>query len=324
MAEALGRLDRRLVHHLEPGGNDPGGDDRAHTGAGGCVVGEAEQQRAHRGGLGENTYRHLGDHAEQPLRAGHHAEQVVALGIEVLAAEAEHLAVHQHHLDAEQVVGGEPVLEAVHAAGVLRHIAADRAGDLAGGVRGVIEPVGADRGADGEIGHPRLDHGAAVGAVDVENPVELAEADGDPVRQRQRAAGEPGAGAARHDLHPPLVAEREHAAHLAGVARQHDDHRQRPIGAEAVALEGAPPTLVVDDAVLGQQLAQRRDEILPLADDARVGLGHGDHGSTFPVLVRTLARGSGGLSARTRRASMRAGFVRVRLERPGAVSPGAP
>jgi hypothetical protein len=41
----------------------------------------------------QDAHRHLGDDAEQALGAGHQAEQVVALGVEVLAAEAEHLAV---------------------------------------------------------------------------------------------------------------------------------------------------------------------------------------------------------------------------------------
>ena len=324
LAEALRRLDRRLVHHLQPCRDDSGGDDLAHAGAGRGVVGEAEKQRAHRGGLGEYAHRHLGDGTEQPLRPGHDAEHVVALGIELLAAEAQDLAIHQHHLDTEQVVGGEPVLEAVHAAGILGDVAADRAGNLAGGVRRIVEAVGTHRRADGEVGDARLDHGAAVGGVDLEDPVELAEAHGDPVGERQRPARKPGAGAARHDLDPPIVAERQHAADLARIARQDDDHGQCPVGAEAVALEGAQAALVVDDAVLGQQLAQRYDQGLPLADDARVGLRHRNHGSTFRGPAGALVVGRGGLSVRTRRPSMQAGAVPAGLQRSGAISPGAP
>jgi hypothetical protein len=43
----------------------------------------------------------------------------------VLAAEAEDLAGYQHHFHAQYIVGGEAVFQAVHAAGIFRHIAAD-------------------------------------------------------------------------------------------------------------------------------------------------------------------------------------------------------
>ena len=42
------------------------------------------------------------------------------------AAEAHHLAVDQDHFEAEHVVGGQPVFEAMHPAGILGDVAADR------------------------------------------------------------------------------------------------------------------------------------------------------------------------------------------------------
>ena len=118
----------------------------------------------------------------------------------MLAAQPHHLAVHQHHLDAEQVVGGEAVLQAVHAAGVLRDVAADRAGDLRAGIGRVVEALVLDRLGDAEIGDARLHAGAAVGIVDLEHAVELGHAEQDRVAHRHRAARQRGAGAARHDL----------------------------------------------------------------------------------------------------------------------------
>ena len=47
----------------------------------------------------------------------------------MLAAEPQHL--HGDHLDAEQVIGGQPVFEAMHSAGILSNVTADRTGDLA-------------------------------------------------------------------------------------------------------------------------------------------------------------------------------------------------
>ncbi len=97
------------------------------------------------GGFRQDAHGDLGDDAEQALGAGHHPHQVVTPGVEMLAAEADDLAVDHHDLEAEEVVGGEAVFEAVHAARILRDIAADRAGDLAGRVGRVIKPGALDR-----------------------------------------------------------------------------------------------------------------------------------------------------------------------------------
>src|SRR3546814_6621669 len=75
------------------------------------------------------------------------------------AAEPHDLAVHQDHLDAEDIGGGEAVFQAVHAAGILRDVAADGAGDLARRIGGVIEAGMLHRLADAEIGDPGLHHG---------------------------------------------------------------------------------------------------------------------------------------------------------------------
>src|SRR4029453_14240650 len=53
-----------------------------------------------------------------------------------VAAETQALPVHQHQLDAHQVLRRQPVFQAMDAAGIFRDIAADRAGDLARGVGG--------------------------------------------------------------------------------------------------------------------------------------------------------------------------------------------
>ena len=96
-------------------------------------------------GFLQDAHGDFGDDAEQPFRAGDDAEQIVAAGIEMLAADAQDLAGHQHHLDAEHIVGGHAVFQAMHAAGILRDIAADGAGDLRGRIGRVIEARVLDR-----------------------------------------------------------------------------------------------------------------------------------------------------------------------------------
>ena len=132
----------------------------------------------------ENTDRDFGDDPKQPLGPGHGTQQVEPGGIELLAAKAYHLAAHQRHFEAQEVVGGEPVLQAVHAAGVFRHIAADGAGHLAGGIRRIIIAVGADGGGDSEIGDPGPAGDGAVGDVDIGDGVEPGKPQDDAVGQR--------------------------------------------------------------------------------------------------------------------------------------------
>ncbi len=81
---------------------------------------------------------------ECSLRADERAEQVGPVRVERLAAELDDLAVGQNDLEPRDVVDGEAVLEAVRAAGVLRHVAADRADLLARRIGCVEEPVRRD------------------------------------------------------------------------------------------------------------------------------------------------------------------------------------
>ena len=149
------------------------------------VLGKADQQRPRGRRLSQDAHGDLGDDPEQPLGAGHDAHQIVAVGIEMLAAEPDDLAVDQHDFEAEQVVGRQPVFEAMHAARILGDIAADRAGDLARRVGRVIKAGAGDRMADAEIGDAGLRDDAAVVVIDVEDAVELAHAEQHAIGQRQ-------------------------------------------------------------------------------------------------------------------------------------------
>ena len=226
-------------------------------------------------GFLEDAHRHLGDDAEQPFRAGDDAEQVIAARIEVLAADADHLAGDQDHLDAEHVVGGQAVLQAMHAAGVLRDVAADRAGDLRGRVGRVVEPLAFHGARDGEIGDAGLDHGAAVRIVDIAHAVEFAEAQQHAVGERQRAARKAGAGAARHHADAVVVAIAQNVGDLFGRVRQDDDHRQLLVGVEAVGLERFHLALMRDHALARHDVAQRSDDRVAPRQHLPVGSRHG-------------------------------------------------
>ncbi len=273
-AEILGRVDGRVVHHLEPARDDAGGDDRGDALAALVDGREAHEHGARGLGLLQDADGDLGDDAEQAFRAGHQAEQVVAVGIQVLAAEADHVAIGQDQLQAQHVVGGEAVFQAVHAARVLGDVAADGAGDLRGGVGRVVEAPVLDRLGDAEIGDAGLGGDGAVLVVDVEDPVELAQAQDDAIGERQGAAGEPGAGTARDDLDLLGVAEPQDGCHLLGGGRQDHGHGHGAVGGEPVALVGAQLLLGRDHAFAGHDLAQGRDDPVALGQDLGVRLGH--------------------------------------------------
>ena len=257
----------------------PVADDARHALAGRLRGGEADQHGARGLGLLQDAHRHLGDDAEQAFRSADDRKQVVAAGIEMLAADPHHLAGDQHHLDAEDVVRGHAVFQAMHAAGILRDVAADGAGDLRRGVRRVIEIAPADRVGNAQIRHARLRHHDAVLVIDVENAVELREPEQNAVGQRQRAARERSARPARHHAHSVGVAVAENFRNLLGGRGQRHYHRQLPIGREPVGLVGPHARFRVDHCFARDNLAQRRHDLGAAREHILVRRRHGDHGN---------------------------------------------
>ena len=261
MDEILGRLDGGLVHHFHAARNDAGRDDFGDAGARRLARIEGDHQRARAFGLLQDADGDFGDDAEHALRADDEAEQIIAVGIEMRAAEPDDLAGHQHHFDAEHIIGGEAIFEAMHAAGIFGDIAADRAGDLRGGVGGVIKAPMLDRAGDRRIGDAGLDDGDAVVEIDLLDAVELHHRNKDAVLKRQGAAGQRGAGAARHDLDVVGMAPGKDGLEFFDGRGQHHGERQVGVGGEAVALIGAPADFAVDDAFAAHDFAQGGDDV---------------------------------------------------------------
>ncbi|KIU01544.1 hypothetical protein QU38_01080, partial [Staphylococcus aureus] len=136
---------------------------------------EADHQRPRRLGLAQDAHGDLGDDAEQSLRAGDDAHQIITTGLGGLAADPQPPAAHQHDLAAGDVAGGHAVLYAGHAAGILRDIAADAAGDLRRRIGRIVEAGMGDRLADRKVGDARLGHHGAVVEIDLADALELTE-----------------------------------------------------------------------------------------------------------------------------------------------------
>ena len=77
---------------------------------------KADQQSL--GGLRllQNSHRHFRDDAEEVLRSGQNPKDIEAAAIQMLAAKAQDLAVHQDHFQAENIVRRQTILQAMNAA----------------------------------------------------------------------------------------------------------------------------------------------------------------------------------------------------------------
>ena len=64
----------------------------------------------------QQPHGHFRHHAQQAFRPGHDAKQIISFRIEMLAADADDLPIDQHDFEAQQVIGRQPVFQAMHAA----------------------------------------------------------------------------------------------------------------------------------------------------------------------------------------------------------------
>ncbi len=273
MDKILCHLDRGLVHHLHAGRNDARGDDRPDRVGGAAVGGKADQGGTLGLRLGQQAHGHFGNDSQQTLRTDQQPHHVQARLV-VAAAEADHVAVQRDEFDGEDIVAGHAVFQAMHAAGIFRDIAADRTGDLAGGVGGVIEAVGIDRAADGQICHTRLDAGLAVGQIDLEDAVEAAHGQHDSVRDGKRSARERRAAAAWNHADAQVPAQSQDSRDLVHGLGQYRGQRALAIGRKRVAVIGGQ-TLVVDNhALAGHNPPQAFDQLTSSSDHLAVRIRH--------------------------------------------------
>ena len=272
MHELLDRRGRGLVHHFQAGGDDAGGDDLRHRVAGAHHVVEGGKHALRELRLGHQLDGDLGEHHQHALGAGDQRQEVIAGRIERAGADLDDLAVDRHTAHAQQVVHRQAVLEAMHAAGVLGDVAADRARDLRGRVRRVIEAVGCRHLGDREVAHAWLHHRRARQRIELEDAVEARQRQQHAASVRQRAARQSGTRAARHHRHAQLEAGAQHRHHLLLGRRQRHHQRQRAVGGQAVALVGAQILGLVHQRARGQHAAERLDHP-HLVDLGKIALG---------------------------------------------------
>ena len=232
------RPQRQRVHHLHGGRHDPGPDDLRHRGARGVQRVVGGQKRLHGLRLAQDAHDDLGHHGQRAFAADDERQEIGPRRVGPRAADAHHLAVGQHGFHLDHVVHREAVLEAVRAAGVLGHVAADRTHLLAGGIGGVVVAVWRDLPGDLEVGDAGFHRDLPIRQVHVQHAVHAGQADDHAARNRQRATRQPRAVAPRHERHFLAGAGADHGLHVGGRGRQHDDRGCLAQMRQRVALVG--------------------------------------------------------------------------------------
>ncbi len=158
----------------------------------------------------QQAQRRLGDDAERALAADEEREQVVAGDVlPILAAEREDRPARNHDAQSRDVPAGRAVAGGARAAGVLRDVAADRAGTARGRVRRIEEACRLGRILQRLRHDARLDDREEIVPVELEDPVHGAEVERDAALGRQRSARKAGPGALGRHREPQLARGRE-------------------------------------------------------------------------------------------------------------------
>ena len=146
------------------------------------------------------------DDDQHAFRADHEWQQVQSWRLRPDGADVDSLAIARVAANAHEVLQGHAVLEAVDAAGILGDVAADRAGNLAGGVRRVEQAMGTRGLRDGEVRDARLHGSRPCPGIDPHDPVKSRQRQQETILARQRPARQAGTRAPGHDRHPESIA----------------------------------------------------------------------------------------------------------------------
>ena len=257
-------FDDALIEHFECGGNDTGGDDFA-DGCGGIGDGVEDcEHGADGGGIASDFDPDASDDTEGTLAADEEPGEVEVVAASAGASELDELAVGADVFDTEHVIDGDAVFKGVWSAGVGGDIAADRAGPLTAGVRGVVEAGTCEGACEADVDAARLNDGIAVAEVDFEDAVHASERNHEPATDGQAAAGNAGACSARNEGHIELGTGTNEPHNFLGGHREGDDLRWVLFDDKGIAfvdeqfVGGGDEPLITDD--ISERLQEFRSD----------------------------------------------------------------
>ncbi len=190
-------------------------------GAGGAV--QRRERAGHRdNALGEAGHAHgnLGDDAQRALGAHKEIHQIVpAAGFGGVAADAQHLTAGEDHLQAEDIVAGDAVLDRAHAARVVADHPPDGGHFGTTGRRREEHALATQLLVQLGVDHPRLHHDLKITLADLEDLVHAIHGQEEPSVARHRVPLEARTGAPGDDRHTLLLRPGEQRRDLVGGGR---------------------------------------------------------------------------------------------------------
>ena len=257
MDKVFHRSGHGLVHHFQARGDDARRNHGGHRVPGFAHIVKAGHDAARQLWLGHQFHKHFDSDRQHAFATHRQAKQIVAWRIQRLAAESDGLALRGKTAHLQDVVQRQAVFEAMHAAGVFSHVAANRAGDLAAGVGRVIQAQRRRRFANGQVAHAALHPGGARQRVHFQNFVELGQRQGDATGMRHRPPRQAGARPARHHRHAQRMAAAQHRLHLRLGLGQGNHQGALTVGGQAVAFIRRGVFSLVEQRMLRQIAAKR-------------------------------------------------------------------
>ncbi len=199
MDRGLGGFQRQRVHDFQRARQKPAGDDGRNGITGLFERAVAGQDGVKTFGPRQKLEGDFDGDAEEAFVAGEEATPVRSGVFAAGAAPLDDFARSQHGPDAEDVVGGHAVLEAMGPAGVEGDVAADGADGLAGRIGRVVQTVRSRGERDLGVEDARLDHRHAQFGIEAQDAVEAVERDHHAVGDGERSARQAGAAPARDE-----------------------------------------------------------------------------------------------------------------------------
>ena len=175
MDEVFHSSGHGFVHHFQTSWNDPSSDHSSHCIASLSQIVKTGHDASGQLRLGRKLHSHLRGDGQHPFGADDQRQKIQASAIQCICAKLYRLTFHGKAFYFNDVVQCEPILQAMHAARVFCHIAANRAGNLAAWIGRVIQTQRGDRFTDGQIPHATLHDCRTTEFVNLQNFVEFCE-----------------------------------------------------------------------------------------------------------------------------------------------------
>ena len=211
-------------------------------------------------GHGQKIEGGFEDDAEQALVADEEAGVIGANSIAGGTAPFDDVARGQNRFEAEHMVRGHAVFEAMGAAGVEADISADGADGLAGRIRRKEKAVGGCRFGHIGIYDAGLDHGDALSWVDAQNAIELGGHDHNAGFDGGRACTQAGATAAHDKWHAFAAAPAHDSDDLLGGLRQNRGSCSAAVGRLRIGVVGGTIRFAGENAIGRYNLAEGGSE----------------------------------------------------------------